>query len=242
MNYNAEILKVKELLARYYDGATTADEERRLSSLLSEIGCDNLPDDLKSDWMLFSGLDAMERVDSQIEVPAELISRMDKFAVSEVPDTKTKARIRPMVRRFIAFTAAAAVLAGAIVTTVLLWHAPEMPIKAPSEAVALNSPADADQMGSGIENEVGDSYTDVCEISGENIKQEIVAVSQHTTPTTRQTIGNQQSYRTVTDIDEAIAITRQCTALLSLGGSESSRVIEDIDTQLDKVYQTIIKI
>ncbi|MDE6309387.1 MAG: hypothetical protein K2L81_04255, partial [Muribaculaceae bacterium] len=70
MNYNAEIIEIKSLLSKYYDGATTTVEERRLKTLFAQVGRDNLPEDLIAEWVLFSGLEAIELQDSEIEVPA----------------------------------------------------------------------------------------------------------------------------------------------------------------------------
>ncbi|MDE6321976.1 MAG: hypothetical protein K2L93_06715 [Muribaculaceae bacterium] len=242
MNYNAEIIEIKSLLSKYYDGATTTVEERRLKTLFAQVGRDNLPEDLIAEWVLFSGLEAIELQDSEIEVPAELIKSLESYDVVEKSNGLNIEPKRPAIKKFVAFAAAAAVLVGVIFTTVRFSKDKNLPNPSNVGVITLLSHKADTITTEDASCDVENPQQNVTEISVNNSKQELVAAVANKNVRMRAKQGTDGVYRTVTDVDEAIAIAQRCTELLGRGGNQSTRVLEEVDSQVDQVYQQIIKI
>lgn len=240
MSYNAEIEEIRSLLSKYYEGATTVDEERRLITLFAQVGRDNLPEDLTADWVMFSGLEVMDRIDSTVEVPAELAESIEGYAVVEGAEHH-KRTLWAGVKRFVAYAAVAAVFAGVIFTTVRMSQNSNLPVNVSSN-IASSMPHNTDTTRHTVAGLADGSSTAAVDNSNADTEQVMVAAVHQEAGTSHRKKVNVRSYRTVTDVDEAIAITRRCTELLARGGNESNRVLEAVDTHVDQVYQIINKI
>lgn len=103
--------EIRELLGRWYAGGTSAEDERRLATLLAEA--ETLPGDLEADRALFSAIG--EEMSGEVEMPPEYSARIGEALQKEI-DRETAARFRRMRFRRLAGIAGAAVILLAVWT------------------------------------------------------------------------------------------------------------------------------
>ncbi len=227
MNYKPQINEIQTLLHKYYDGETTPADEQLLKELFAVVDIDDLPEGMKADKMMFDGLRALDTADASIAIPEELGHRLELI-------TEPGKSITPWVsiRRYAAIAAAVAVLA--IVTFVAVR------LISTTESVDLVSTTT-------VETDTTSIYTAPPVVTTPELLEESAATPvAHAKPTEHMTTSAKPkadiTYREVTDIAEARAIATRCAELLTKGNQQTVRVADEVDTQLNHVYQIITNI
>lgn len=108
--------EIKELLARYYDGLTTEEEEARLAQLLDD---GDAPGSLKAEQRFFTALHAVRSTGEKPEgLDRRLEAQIDRWS-GEADGTARHPTLRPAMRLRQACGIAASVLAVATLGTYL---------------------------------------------------------------------------------------------------------------------------
>lgn len=103
MTHINDINEIRRLIARYYDGSCSPDEELELEEYFCLTPDSELPDDLRADAAMFRAL-AMAGSSDDIELPAGLDERLDAVT-ADAP-----VRRKPLIIRYLSIAAAAAVV------------------------------------------------------------------------------------------------------------------------------------
>ena len=103
MTHINDINQIRRLIARYYDGSCSPDEELELEEYFCLTPDSELPDDLRADAAMFRAL-AMAAGSDDIELPAGLVERLDAIT-ADAP-----VRRKPVIIRYLSIAAAAAVV------------------------------------------------------------------------------------------------------------------------------------
>lgn len=103
MTHINAINEIRRLIARYYDGSCSPDEELELEEFFCLTPDSELPDDLRADAAMFRAL-AMAGSSDDIELPAGLDERLDAVT-ADAP-----VRRKPVIIRYLSIAAAAAVV------------------------------------------------------------------------------------------------------------------------------------
>lgn len=108
--------EIKELLARYYDGLTTEEEEARLAQLLDDNG---VPGSLKAEQRFFTALHAVRSTGEKPDaLDRRLEAQIDQWS-GKADGTARRPTLRPAMRLRQACGIAASVLAVAMLGTYL---------------------------------------------------------------------------------------------------------------------------
>lgn len=103
MTHINDINEIRRLIARYYDGSCSPDEELELEEYFCLTPDSELPDDLRADAAMFRAL-AMAAGSDDIELPAGLDERLDAVTADAPVRRKT------VIIRYLSIAAAAAVV------------------------------------------------------------------------------------------------------------------------------------
>ena len=108
--------EIKELLARYYDGLTTEEEEARLAQLLDD---GDAPGSLKAEQRFFTAMHAVRSTGEKPDgLDRRLEAQIDKWS-GKADGTARRPTLRPAMRLRQACGIAASVLAVAMLGTYL---------------------------------------------------------------------------------------------------------------------------
>lgn len=103
MTHINDINQIRRLIARYYDGSCSPDEELKLEEYFCLTTDSELPDDLRADAAMFRAL-SMTCSSDDIELPTGLDERLD--AVTD----NSRVRRKPVIIRYLSLAAAAALV------------------------------------------------------------------------------------------------------------------------------------
>lgn len=103
MTHINDINEIRRLIAQYYDGSCSPDEELELEEYFCLTPDSELPDDLCADAAMFRAL-AMAGSSDDIELPTGLDKRLDAVT-ADAP-----VRRKPIIIRYLSIAAAAAVV------------------------------------------------------------------------------------------------------------------------------------
>lgn len=132
MTHIKDINEIRRLIARYYDGSCSPDEELELEEYFCLTPDSELPDDLRADAAMFRAL-AMAGSSDDIELPAGLDERLDAVT-ADAP-----VRRKPLIIRYLSIAAAAAVVIVIGISLLTLSRPAEQP--ADEQMIAANGPA-----------------------------------------------------------------------------------------------------
>lgn len=129
MTHINDINEIRRLIARYYDGSCSPDEELELEEYFCLTPDSELPDDLRADVAMFRAL-AMAGSSDDIELPAGLDERLDAVT-ADAP-----VRRKPLIIRYLSIAAAAAVVLAIGIGLLNLSRPAEQP--ADEQMIAAN--------------------------------------------------------------------------------------------------------
>lgn len=129
MTHINDINEIRRLIARYYDGSCSPDEELELEEYFCLTPDSELPDDLRADAAMFRAL-AMAADSDDIELPADLDERLDAVT-ADAP-----VRRKPIIIRYLSIAAAAAVVIAIGIGLLNLSRPAEQP--ADEQMIAVN--------------------------------------------------------------------------------------------------------
>lgn len=132
MTHINDINQIRRLIARYYDGTSSPDEELELEEYFCLTPDSELPDDLRADAAMFRAL-AMAGSSDDIELPTGLDKRLDAVT-ADAP-----VRRKPVIIRYLSIAAAAAVVIAIGISLLTLSRPAEQP--ADEQMIAVNGPA-----------------------------------------------------------------------------------------------------
>lgn len=120
MTHINDINEIRRLIARYYDGSCSPDEELELEEYFCLTTDSELPDDLRADAAMFRAL-AMAADSDDIELPAGLDERLDAVTADAPVRRKT------VIIRYLSIAAAAAVVIAIGISLLTLSRPAEQP-------------------------------------------------------------------------------------------------------------------
>lgn len=120
MTHINDINEIRRLIARYYDGSCSPDEELELEEYFCLTPDSELPDDLRADAAMFRAL-AMAGSSDDIELPTGLDERLDAVT-ADAP-----VRRKPVIIRYLSIAAAAAVVIAIGISLLNLSRSAEQP-------------------------------------------------------------------------------------------------------------------
>lgn len=120
MTHINDINEIRRLIARYYDGSCSPDEELKIEEYLCLTPDSELPDDLRTDAAMFRAL-AMAGSSDDIELPDGLDERLDAVT-ADAP-----VRRKPVIIRYLSIAAAAAVVIAIGISLLNLSRPAEQP-------------------------------------------------------------------------------------------------------------------
>lgn len=135
MTHINDINEIRRLIARYYDGSCSPDEELKIEEYFCLTPDSELPDDLRADAAMFRALAIAGSIDD-IELPTGLDERLDAVT-ADAP-----VRRKPVIIRYLSIAAAAAVVIAIGIGLLNLSR----PAKQPNDEqmIAVNSMNDND--------------------------------------------------------------------------------------------------
>lgn len=96
--------EIRGLIARWYEGGTTPDQERRLADFFATAG--ELPADLEMERSMFQAIDAADG--QEVEIPEELARRIDTALEAEMEQERHASTVTSRFRRWMVATGAVA--------------------------------------------------------------------------------------------------------------------------------------
>lgn len=129
MTHINDINEIRRLIARYYDGTSSPDEELKIEEYFCLTPDSELPDDLRADAAMFRAL-AMAGSSDDIELPTGLDKRLDAVT-ADAP-----VRRKPVIIRYLSIAAAAAVVLAIGIGLLNLSRPAEQP--ADEQMIAVN--------------------------------------------------------------------------------------------------------
>lgn len=106
MNDSTKYNRIRDLIARWYDGNTTAEEEHQIRSFFNSTDIEALPDDLRQEAMVFGTLDGITT-----EFPDnELLAEIEAEVAREQQPAKPRRRLGLRLAAIAASAAAVAIL------------------------------------------------------------------------------------------------------------------------------------
>lgn len=120
MTHINDINQIRRLIARYYDGTSSPDEELELEEYFCLTPDSELPDDLRADAAMFRAL-AMAGSSDDIELPTGLDKRLDAVTADAPVRRKT------VIIRYLSIAAAAAVVIAIGISLLTLSRPAEQP-------------------------------------------------------------------------------------------------------------------
>lgn len=129
MTHINDINEIRRLIARYYDGSCSPDEELELEEYFCLTTDSKLPGDLRTDAAMFRAL-AMAGSSDDIELPTGLDEHLDAVT-ADAP-----VRRKPVIIRYLSIAAAAAVVIAIGIGLLTLSRPAEQP--ADEQMIAAN--------------------------------------------------------------------------------------------------------
>lgn len=120
MTHINDINQIRRLIARYYDGASSSDEELELEEYFCLTPDSELPDNLRADAAMFRAL-AMAGSSDDVELPAGFDERLDAV----IADAPT--RSKPVIIKYLSIAAAAALVIAIGISLLNLSRPAEQP-------------------------------------------------------------------------------------------------------------------
>lgn len=233
MKSTLDITTVEKLLSKYYDGTSTTADQKTLIDFFSKDDQPELPTHMQIDAKIFRQMALLDKAVDNVAIPDDLPYTIEQATF------RHERRVWHSIRRYATLTAAASLI-GAVT-----WIATDTIDRAGAErSVSLSPTVTA----------TATSETQTPPPPAEIHHQPLLASTEESprttghdktqsSPDSTQPASTQESpYHEVTNLDEAMKITRRISHIMSTGGATSTKAGKKVDETITDIVKKIDKV